>query len=119
LNQYLKNEFETIVISGEDSNSKRRSKLEQIELGHFQIVLSTGQFLGEGLDIKNLNCLFLVYPFSFEGKLIQYLGRIQRSDDPPVIVDYWDSEVDYYNKLFKKRKRYYNKLIKAKEAKAI
>jgi len=115
LNLYLKNDFETIVISGEDSGASRKSKLEQIGLGHFQIVLSTGQFLGEGIDIKNLNCLFIVYPFSFEGKLIQYIGRIQRSDAPPVIIDYRDSKIEYFEKLFKKRKRYYNKLIKANE----
>jgi len=58
-------------------------------MGHFQIVLSTGQFLGEGVDIPNFHCLFLVYPFSFEGKLIQYIGRVHRSKQTPVIVDYW------------------------------
>jgi len=112
LNLYLKKGFETIVISGEDSMASRKSKIEQINLGHFQVVLSTGQFFGEGIDIKNLNCLFIVYPFSFEGKLIQYIGRIQRSDEPPVIVDYRDSKITYFEKLFKKRRRYYNKLVK-------
>ncbi len=119
LNLYLKNDYETIVISGEDSISGRKSKIEQIELGHFQIVLSTGQFMGEGIDIKNLNCLFIVYPFSFEGKLIQYIGRIQRSDEPPMIVDYRDPKVEYFEKLFKKRKRYYNKLFKMKKGTSI
>ena len=117
LNLYLKNDFETIVISGEDSQASRKSKIEQINFGHFQIVLSTGQFLGEGIDIKNLNCLFIVYPFSYEGKLMQYIGRIQRSDKPPLIMDYRDSKIEYFEKLFKKRKRYYNKLIKDNVAK--
>lgn len=112
LNLYLKERFETIVISGEDSERSRKSKLEQIEMGHFQIVLSTGQFLGEGVDIPNFHCLFLVYPFSFEGKLIQYIGRVHRSKQTPVIVDYRDEKVNYFEKLFKKRNRYYNKLRK-------
>ena len=112
LNLYLKERFETIVISGEDSERSRKSKLEQIEMGHFQIVLSTGQFLGEGVDIPNFHCLFLVYPFSFEGKLIQYIGRVHRSKQTPVIVDYRDEKVDYFEKLFKKRNRYYNRLRK-------
>ena len=37
-----------------------------------------GQLIGEGTDLPCLNRLFLVYPFSFEGKLTQYIGRIQR-----------------------------------------
>lgn len=31
-----------------------------------------------------------MYPFSFEGKLIQYIGRVQRSEIAPTIYDYRD-----------------------------
>jgi len=112
LNLYLKDKYETITIHGDDSESARKSKIEQIKQGHFKIVISTGQFFGEGTDINNLECLFIVYPFAFEGKLIQYIGRIQRSEKPPVIFDYRDSKIDYFEKMFKQRKRYYNKLFK-------
>jgi superfamily II DNA or RNA helicase len=67
---------------------------------------------GEGLDISALECLFIVYPFAFEGKLVQYIGRIQRSGKPPVIFDYRDAKIDYFEKMFKQRNRYYNKLRK-------
>ncbi len=112
LNLYLKDKYETITIHGNDSASSRRSKIEQIKQGHFKIVISTGQYFGEGIDISNLECLFIVYPFAFEGKLVQYIGRIQRSDKPPVIFDYRDIKIDYFEKMFKQRKRYYNKLTK-------
>jgi len=112
LNLYLKDKYETITIHGDDTESARKSKIEQIKQGHFKIVISTGQFFGEGIDISNLECLFIVYPFAFEGKLIQYIGRIQRSINPPVIFDYRDSKIDYFEKMFKQRKRYYNKLLK-------
>ena len=112
LNLYLKDKYETITIHGDDSESARKSKIEQIKQGHFKIVISTGQFFGEGTDINNLECLFIVYPFAFEGKLVQYIGRIQRSEKPPVIFDYRDSKIDYFEKMFKQRKRYYNKLFK-------
>ncbi len=112
LNLYLKERYETITIHGDDSESDRKSKIEQIKQGHFKIVISTGQYFGEGIDINNLECLFIVYPFAFEGKLIQYIGRIQRSGKPPVIFDYRDSKIDYFEKMFKQRKRYYNKLLK-------
>ncbi|MBN1638816.1 MAG: DEAD/DEAH box helicase [Ignavibacteriales bacterium] len=112
LNLYLKDKYETITIHGDDSESARKSKIEQIKQGHFKIVISTGQYFGEGIDICILECLFIVYPFAFEGKLIQYIGRIQRSKKPPVIFDYRDSKIDYFEKMFKQRKRYYNKLNK-------
>jgi superfamily II DNA or RNA helicase len=100
-------------MSGDDSELARKSKLAQIKMGHFQIVISTGQYFGEGIDIDKLDCLFLVYPFAFEGKLIQYIGRIQRSEKAPVIFDYRDNRIDYFEKLFKQRNRYYRKLQKA------
>jgi len=112
LNLYLKDKFETITIHGDDSERSRKSKFEQLKQGHFKIVISTGQYFGEGIDIGNLECLFIVYPFAFEGKLIQYIGRIQRSGKAPVIFDYRDSRIDYFNKMFKQRNRYYKKLIK-------
>jgi hypothetical protein len=51
-----------------------------------------------------------VYPFSFEGKLIQYIGRVQRSEIAPTIYDYRDIKIDYLNKLFLKRNTYYRKI---------
>jgi len=112
LNLYLKDKYETISIDGDDSEKSRKSKLEQLKQGHFKIAISTGQYFGEGIDLDNLECLFIVYPFAFEGKLIQYIGRIQRSGKPPVIFDYRDSKIDYFDKMFKQRNRYYNKLLK-------
>jgi superfamily II DNA or RNA helicase len=112
LNLYLKDKFETITIHGDDSEQSRRSKLEQLKQGHYKIVISTGQYFGEGVDIDNLECLFITYPFAFEGKLVQYIGRIQRSGKPPVIFDYRDAKIDYFDKMFKQRNRYYKKLLK-------
>ncbi|MDD3859337.1 MAG: DEAD/DEAH box helicase family protein [Bacteroidales bacterium] len=112
LNLYLKDKFETITIHGDDSEQSRKSKLEQLKQGHYKIVISTGQYFGEGVDFDNLECLFITYPFAFEGKLVQYIGRIQRSGKPPVIFDYRDTKIDYFEKMFKQRNRYYKKLLK-------
>ncbi len=60
--------------------------------------------------MQNASCLFLVYPFSFKGKLIQYIGRVQRSEITPVIYDYRDCKIDYLNRLFLKRNTYYRQL---------
>ena len=116
LNLYLKDKYETITIYGDDSERSRKSKLDQLKQGHYKIVISTGQYFGEGTDIDSLECLFIVYPFAFEGKLVQYMGRISRSKKPPVIFDYRDSRIDFFEKMFRQRNRYYNKLLKVKSS---
>jgi len=112
LNQFLKQSFETITLSGDDPESIRNMKFKLIGEGSFQAIITTGQFFGEGMDIQHVNRLFLVYPFSFKGKLIQYIGRVQRSEISPVIYDYRDIRIDYLNKMFLKRNTYYRKLEK-------
>lgn len=114
LYQYLKQLFETVTLSGEDSESSRRTKWSVLKAGNYQVLITTGQFFGEGSDIQNVQCLFLVYPFSFEGKLIQYIGRVQRSDVSPTIYDYRDIKIDYLNRMFLKRNVYYRKFEKQK-----
>lgn len=110
--QYLKQSYEVITLSGEDSESSKNSKWKLLKEGNYQVLITTGQFFGEGTDLQNANCLFLVYPFSFEGKLIQYIGRVQRSEIAPTIYDYHDSKIDYLNKMFLKRNVYYRKIEK-------
>lgn len=110
LNQYLKQKYETVTLSGEDSESNKTAKWKMLNEGNFQALITTGQYFGEGSDIQNIKCLFLVYPFSFEGKLIQYIGRVQRSEITPTIYDYRDLKIDYLEKLFQKRNAYYKKI---------
>lgn len=112
LNHYLKGVFEVITLSGEDNERSRKGKWGQISRGDFQVLITTGQLMGEGVDLNNISRLFLVYPFSFKGKLIQYIGRVQRSELAPVIYDYRDYLVDYLDRLFLKRNTYYRKLKK-------
>lgn len=112
LYQYLKQSFEAVTLSGEDSESSRSTKWKILKEGNYQVLITTGQFFGEGSDLQNVNCLFLVYPFSFDGKLIQYIGRVQRSEIAPTIYDYRDYKIDYLNKIFLKRNTYYRKIDK-------
>ena len=109
--QYLKSKYEVIAISGEDSETSRKIKLKQIKEGNFQILISTGQFFGEGADFDNLECLVLAYPFAFEGKLIQYIGRVKRAETASIIYDYRDIHINYLDNQFKQRNKYYRKLL--------
>lgn len=97
---YLKQQYKVVTLSGEDSDVRRSEKWKLLQDGNYQILITTGQFFGEGTDLTNASCLFLVYPFSFEGKLIQYIGRVQRSEIAPTIYDYRDIRIEYLNKMF-------------------
>jgi len=107
---FLKQSYEIITLSGDDTENGKKSKWKILHEGNFQVLITTGQYFGEGTDLNNVNCMFLVYPFSFEGKLIQYIGRVQRSEINPMIYDYRDIKIDYLNKLFLKRNTYYRKI---------
>ena len=110
LSYYLKGGYEIIILTGELNEKQKNEKLKQIEAGNFQIIIATGQLIGEGTDFPNLNCLFLVYPFALEGKLVQYIGRIQRGRDySNTIYDYRDVKINYLEKFYKKREKYYKK----------
>lgn len=112
LHLFLKQSYEVIALTGEDSETSKKAKWKILQEGNFQVLITTGQYFGEGTDLQNVNCLFLVYPFSFEGKLIQYIGRVQRSEINPTIYDYRDNKIDFLNKLFLKRNTYYRKIDK-------
>ena len=110
LNLYLKGKCEVIVITGDDSLRRRESKIKQIQNGHYQIILSTGQYFGEGIDVQGISSLILAFPFSFEGKLLQYIGRLRFSGQQQRIIDYRDKNITFLERQFKKRYRLYKKL---------
>ncbi|MBN1932318.1 MAG: DEAD/DEAH box helicase [Desulfobacterales bacterium] len=115
LSYYLKRNLEIIILTGDLSPKQRKQKIRQIESGNFQVLLATGQLIGEGTDFPNLDCLFLVFPFAFRGKLIQYIGRIHRGTEKGVVYDYRDLQIDFLEKLFKQRFRYYKKNFEINE----
>lgn len=110
LQQYLKQSYEVIALSGENTDKEKKSGWNQLKRGEYEVFITTGQYFGEGMDLDNASCLFLVYPFSFKGKLIQYIGRVQRGEDVPLIYDYRDIHIPYLNQLFLKRNAWYKKL---------
>jgi len=109
LRAYLRKDFETIMFSGDLSSRQRVFALQKIKGGRFRILIATGQILGEGADIADLDVLFLAFPVSFHGKLAQYVGRIKREGGPKKVYDYRDTNIPILEKLWKKRATYYRK----------
>ena len=106
----MKQKHEIITLTGGLREKQRHEKIKQIRSGHFQILIATGQLIGEGTDFPNLDCLFLAYPIAFSGKLKQYIGRIERGNlKNKIIFDYRDKKIVFLENMFKKRFRYYKK----------
>lgn len=77
------------------------------------ILFGTFQMAKEGLDIPELDTLFLATPNSSEITIEQSLGRIARSHEgkrQPMVIDFLDSRINICNALFNKRMRVYRKL---------
>ncbi|KKU80161.1 MAG: Type III restriction enzyme, res subunit:DEAD/DEAH box helicase [Parcubacteria group bacterium GW2011_GWA1_47_8] len=109
LKLYLGGDTEVIAISGDDSARSRKIKIEQIHAGNFQVILTTGQLLGEGFDLHGVSSVVLAFPFSFEGKITQYVGRL-RGEGVKHILDFRDEKVEFLERQFKQRNRFYKKL---------
>lgn len=92
-----------------DERDATISKLKNLKNG---ILIATGQLIGEGFDLPVLTSLFLATPISFDGRVIQYLGRILRPAEgkgEPVVYDYCDTNVSVLLKSAKSRNRVYKK----------
>jgi superfamily II DNA or RNA helicase len=110
LELYLKGQCEATIFTGDDSTASRTSKLKQIQDGHYQVLLATGQIFGEGMDIPSIEALIFAFPFAFEGKITQYVGRLMHSSSPKALIDYHDQLIPLLSRQLKQRKRVYNKL---------
>lgn len=104
------------LLYGDNSdkeNAEIRVKLKQIPENESLILVATGQKIGEGFDFPRLDVLMLAAPVSFEGRLEQYVGRLNRDyvgKEAVYVYDYIDLHVRYFDKMYAKRLRTYRKM---------
>jgi superfamily II DNA or RNA helicase len=87
--------------------------IQQAPSGSNRIILATGKYLGEGFDLPCLDTLFLVFPFSWKGTLIQYVGRLNRTSygkAEVIVYDYVDDKVPVLRRMFDRRIKGYKAL---------
>jgi superfamily II DNA or RNA helicase len=100
------------LLTGDLDTAERKNVLDRINQGHVQVLIATGQLIGEGFDCKDLTTLFLATPIKFSGRLLQYLGRVLRPAPGKKyarVFDYVDEKVDTLKKAARARQRVYRK----------
>ena len=112
----LKDEADHVfLLYGDNSdkeNAEIRIRLKKVPRTESLILIATGQKIGEGFDFPRLDVLILAAPVSFEGRLEQYIGRLNRDyegKEAVYVYDYIDTHMRKFNKMYGKRLRTYKK----------
>ncbi len=98
------------LLTGDLNMDERRNVIERLNQSEADVVIATGQLVGEGFDCPNLSTLFLATPIRFSGRVIQYLGRVLRPAPGKTmarVFDYVDIHVDTLTKAAMARQRVY------------
>ena len=99
-----------VVLTGDLSSRDRQRVVEDLNAGRVKVLVATGQLIGEGFDCKEFFTLFLATPIRFNGRLLQYLGRVLRpapGKEKAIVFDYVDSRVGVLENAARERARVY------------
>jgi superfamily II DNA or RNA helicase len=104
------------VLKGGLGKKQIKAIMESIQntpLHEHKVILAIGKYLGEGFDLPSLDTLFLVFPFSWKGILVQYTGRINRvsyGKNDIRVYDYVDKNVPVLERMYRRRLKGYKSL---------
>jgi len=90
------------LLTGEVPGKEREDIVTRLNEGLVKVLIATGQLIGEGFDCKGLSTLFLTTPIKFNGRVIQYLGRVLRpapGKDKAKVYDYVDQKLGFLWRL--------------------
>lgn len=102
------------VLTGKGTAKERRERLEEVRTarGAFAFV-ATGSYVGEGFDLPNLDMLMLASPYSWEGVITQFAGRLHRPSEGKsdvLVYDYVDTCSPMLERMYKRRLKAYCRL---------
>jgi superfamily II DNA or RNA helicase len=117
IREQLQNRADNLfMLTGGMGKKQYRAVMESINSvpnGANRVILATGKYLGEGFDLPCLDTLFLVFPFSWKGTLIQYAGRLNRTwygKTEIRVYDYVDEKVPVLFRMYGRRLKGYTSL---------
>ncbi len=95
------------LLTGQTSTEQRSAIVENVQNGNVEVLVATLQLIGEGFDCSGLSTLFLTTPITFEGRLLQILGRIMRpaKGKRARVYDYVDESVSVLKRSAASRKK--------------
>ena len=99
------------LLTGDIPGKEREEIVGRLDAGLVKILIATGQLIGEGFDCKGLSTLFLTTPIRFDGRVLQYLGRVLRpapGKGKAKVYDYVDSRVGVLEASAKGRQHIYD-----------
>lgn len=87
--------LQVALLSGQLAPEKRNEVVEAVQKGELQVLVATLQLISEGFDCPGLSTLFLTTPISFEGRLLQVIGRVMRpaKNKKARVYDYIDENI--------------------------
>jgi superfamily II DNA or RNA helicase len=109
---HYKHHLASALLTGDLGAGERRVVLERLAAGRIDVLVATGQLIGEGFDCPNLSVLFLATPVRFSGRLLQYLGRVLRpapGKHRARVYDYVDARVEVLAAAARARQRVYER----------
>jgi superfamily II DNA or RNA helicase len=74
------------------------------------LIIATGNYIGEGFDCPQIDTLFLTFPVSFRGRIVQYVGRLMRQWEGKAdvrVYDYADIKVSVLKRMHNRRLKAY------------
>ncbi len=106
-----------IRLDGDLSTKERKGAIAEMEASRLNknptLLMSTASMIGEGFDLPSLDTLILATPLSFEGRMIQYVGRLHRLIEGKKdvrVFDYLDSYNAMLLKMYRNRLKAYKKM---------
>ena len=109
--------MEIIRLDGDLSLKQRREALKNLHVvrasGKRVILMSTSSLIGEGFDLPELDTMILATPLSFEGRMVQYAGRLHRvvpGKTNVLIIDYVDFSSPMLIKMYRNRLKAYRQM---------
>lgn len=99
--------IEVAMLTGQTPADQRAATVREVQGGRIQVLVATLQLIGEGFDCPGLSTLFLTTPITFEGRLLQVLGRIMRpaAGKRARVFDYVDEAVSVLNRSAESRRK--------------
>lgn len=104
------------VFYGDNTNKENeriRKQMKAVPNDNSLVLIATGSKIGEGFDFPRLDTLMLAAPVSYEGRLEQYVGRLNRDYEGKKdvrVYDYIDSHIKVFDSMYLKRLRTYKKI---------